>query len=70
MWFKLILIANLILILISLFGGAFYLTLSNDESNKHNRLLQLLTIRVALSVCLILLLFIGFINGWIMPHTL
>lgn len=64
--FKILIIINLILILISLFSGVFFLA---KDSGKSNRIVTTLTIRVALSVCLICLLLIGYYTGNLQPNN-
>jgi len=66
MWFKVLIIINLLLILISLFSGAFFLT----KQKQSNKLLGALKVRVALSICLVCLLILGFYLGQIAPHGL
>jgi len=66
MWFKVLIIINLLLILISLFSGAFFLT----KQKQSNKLLGALKVRVALSVFLVCLLIFGFYSGQIAPHGL
>ncbi len=66
MWFKVLIIVNLLLILISLFSGAFFLT----KQKQSNKLLSALKVRVALSVFLVCLLIFGFYSGQIAPHGL
>ena len=65
--FKYVLIANILLILLSLGFGAFFLAKDKKNSKK---LLASLSLRVGLSFTLIVLLIIGFANGWIVPHQL
>ena len=65
--FKYVLLANILLILLSLASGAFYL--AKDEKNS-NKLVASLSLRVGLSITLIILVVIGFANGWITPHRL
>lgn len=65
MWFKVLIIINLILIVISLVSGVFFLARDNGKSN---RVVTSLTTRVALSVFLLLLLVIGYLTGQIQPH--
>jgi len=67
MWFKILIIINLLLIIISLFSGAFFLVRGREQSNK---LLGALKTRVALSVLLVSLLMFGFYSGYISPHGL
>jgi len=65
--FKYVLMANILLILLSLIFGAFFL--AKDEKNS-KKLVASLSFRVGLSITLVLLLVIGFANGWIRPHQL
>ncbi|MCK5666731.1 MAG: DUF2909 domain-containing protein [Thiotrichaceae bacterium] len=65
--FKYVLMANILLILISLAFGAFFLAKGEKNSKK---LLTSLSLRVGLSITLIILVIIGFANGWIAPHQL
>lgn len=64
--FKILIIINLILILISLFSGVVFLAKDNGKSN---RIVTSLTIRVALSICLIGLLLIGYYTGNLTPNN-
>ena len=65
--FKYVVLVNLLLILASLAFGAFFL--AKDEK-KSKKLVASLSFRVALSFSLVVLLVIGFANGWIAPHRL
>ena len=65
--FKYVILTNIFLILLSLGFGAFFL--AKDEKNS-KKLLASLSLRVGLSITLIVLLIIGFANGWIAPHQL
>jgi hypothetical protein len=65
--FKYVLIGNLLLILASLALGAFFL--AKDEKNS-KKLVASLSFRIGLSITLIVLVVIGFANGWIAPHQL
>jgi len=65
--FKYVLIANILLILLSLVFGAFFLA-KNEKNSK--KLVASLSYRVGLSITLIALVVIGFANGWIEPHRL
>jgi len=65
--FKLLIIINLLLIIISLFSGMFFLV--NDDGKK-NRIVTSLTIRVGLSISLICLLLVGYYFGAIQPNVL
>ncbi len=63
--FKTLIIINLLLILVSLFSGVIFLA---KDNGKTNRIVTSLTIRVALSVCLICLLLIGYFTGNLQPN--
>lgn len=63
--FKLLVFAILIAIFISLTGGLFFLA---KDQGKSRRTMYSLTVRVALSVSLFILLFIGYMTGLIQPH--
>jgi len=65
--FKLLVLAILIAIFISLAGGLFFLA---KDQGKTRRTMYSLTVRVALSVSLFILLFIGYMTGLIQPHGL
>jgi len=65
--FKYVLIANILLILLSLVFGAFFLAKGEKNSKK---LVASLSFRIGLSITLIVLVVIGFANGWITPHQL
>lgn len=62
---KLVVIVLLLGILASLGSGLFFLMKDRDGSR---RVLNALTIRIALSVALFLFLFIAWYAGWIEPH--
>ncbi len=64
---KTLIIINLMLILISLFSGVFFLAKDNGTTN---RIVTSLTIRVSLSVCLILLLITCYYTGNLVPNSL
>jgi hypothetical protein len=64
---KTLIIINLLLILASLFSGVVFLA---KDNGKTLRVVQSLTIRVALSVTLIMLLLIGYFSGAIQPHAI
>ncbi|MDJ0882059.1 MAG: twin transmembrane helix small protein [Gammaproteobacteria bacterium] len=64
---KIIILVLLALIMISLTAGM--ITLIKDR-NKTDRTVKFLTIRIALSVSLFILLFLSFFMGWIQPHGL
>lgn len=62
---KTLIIINLLLILASLASGVFFLA---KDDGKTLRVVQSLTVRVALSASLIALLLIGYFSGAITPH--
>ena len=64
---KTLIIINLILILISLFSGVFFLV---KDDGKTNRIVTSLTIRVSLSVCLIVLMITCYYTGNLVPNKL
>ena len=66
-YFKLYIFILLILIVVSLFSGLFFLAKDNSSSK---RLVTSLTFRIVLSVILFLSLFVGYKFGWIVPHGL
>ena len=63
---KLIVLALLAAIVVSLFSGLFFLTRDSDKEDS-TRLLTSLKIRVVLSIALIVLLVSSFLFGWIQP---
>jgi len=65
--FKILILINLALILLSLASGVFFLA---RDDGKSNRVVTSLTFRVALSFSLIILLVIGFFTGLIQPHSI
>jgi hypothetical protein len=65
--FKLLIVINLLLILISLGAGIVFLAKDNGEKN---RVVTSLTFRIVLSFTLFLLLIIGYYTGEIAPHGL
>ena len=67
MSFKSLIIINIILILISLGTGMFYL---RKDENKDTRVVRSLTVRVGLSISLIALIIIGYLSGEIVPHSI
>jgi hypothetical protein len=64
---KLLVLLLLAAILVSLFSGLFFL---NRDEGDSRRMLSALTIRIALSVLLFLLLLISWLTGAIQPHEL
>ena len=63
--FKITIILILIIILISLAFSLFFLVRDKGESD---RTVKSLTLRIALSIALFILLFIGYTAGLIKPH--
>ncbi|MCG8381673.1 MAG: DUF2909 domain-containing protein [Gammaproteobacteria bacterium] len=66
MLFKSLIVINLVLILISLFSGAFFL--SKDKQGG-NRVLTSLKLRIALSICLLIMVISGYFMGLISPNS-
>jgi len=64
---KTIIVILLFLVIFSLAAGM--VTLIKDR-NKTDRTVKFLTIRIALSVSLLVLLIVSFLMGWIQPHGL
>ena len=62
---KILIVACLIGIVVSLGSGLFHLVNDKGESKK---MVRALTIRIALSVALFILLFIAWSQGLIEPH--
>jgi len=62
---KLLIVACLIAIVVSLGSGLFHLVNDKGESR---RMVRALTLRIALSVALFILLFIAWWQGMIEPH--
>ena len=65
--FKLFIVILLILIGISLLSGLVFMV---KDDSKSKRMVTSLTLRIALSAALFILLFVGYIFGWIQPHGL
>lgn len=63
---KIIVVAVLIAILVSLASGLYFLMKDDDDSD---RMVKALTWRVALSVTLFLFLMAGYYFGWFQPNT-
>jgi hypothetical protein len=63
--FKILVIAILLFILLSLSGGLFFLI---KDKKKSNKMVTSLSLRVGLSIVLFFLLFYGFYSGLIRPH--
>jgi succinate dehydrogenase/fumarate reductase cytochrome b subunit len=64
---KILIVACLLGIVASLFSGLFHLV---NDKGQSNRMLNSLTLRIALSVALFILLFIGWRLGMLQPHSL
>lgn len=64
---KAIILLLILLIIISL--GAGMVTMIKDR-NETDRTVKFLTVRIALSVSLFVLLIVSFLMGWIQPHGL
>ncbi|MBL4607416.1 MAG: DUF2909 family protein [Pseudomonadales bacterium] len=64
--FKIVLLINLLLILLSLFTGAFFL--AKDGGNQ-KRIFTSLALRIVLSLTLLVLLVTGYNFGWISPNA-
>lgn len=62
---KIVVLVMLLLILLSLGAGMFSLV---KDRNQSNRTAKFLTLRIALSILLFLLLVVSFFMGWIQPH--
>lgn len=62
---KILIIACLIAIVVSLGSGMFYLV--NDKGGS-KKMVTALTLRVALSIALFILLFIAWSQGLLQPH--
>jgi len=67
MLFKIIIISLLVIILISL-GTALFSMMKNEPDS--NRTVKALTVRIALSIALLILIMIGYSMGLIAPHKL
>lgn len=64
---KIFIIMAMIAILFSLGSGLFFLV---KDDGKSKRVIKALTIRIALSLTLFILMIIAFAMGWIHPHSL
>ena len=67
MLIKILIVAVLIAIVLSLGSGLFHLV-SKDDGQAKKRMVTALTVRIALSVALFILLFIAWYAGLITPH--
>ena len=65
--FKVLVLINLGLILVSLCSGVFFLA---RDDGKTNRVVTSLTFRIALSFALVVLLVAGYLTGQIAPHPI
>lgn len=65
MLFKTIVVLLLLTILISLGSGLIFLIRDRGQSQ---RTVRALTVRIALSVALFIVLMVGFLTGMIQPH--
>jgi Protein of unknown function (DUF2909) len=64
---KLVIVFVLVAIVVSLGSGLFHLVKDDGQSK---RMVNALTVRIALSVLLFVLLFVAWKNGLIVPHGL
>jgi apolipoprotein N-acyltransferase len=62
---KILIVACLLAIIVSLGSGLFHLVNDKGDSKK---MVRALTVRIALSVALFILLFIAWSQGLIQPH--
>jgi hypothetical protein len=67
MLFKIIIIGLLLVILVSL-GTALFSMMKHEPDS--NRTVKALTVRIALSIALLILIMLGYSMGLITPHTL
>ncbi len=67
MLIKILIVAVLIAIIISLGSGLFFLV--KDKDAKSKRMANSLTVRIVLSIVLFFLLIIAFQQGLIQPHS-
>ena len=67
MLFKIIIVSLLLIILISL-GTALFSMMKHEPDS--NRTVKALTVRIALSIALLVLIMIGYSMGLIAPHNL
>jgi len=64
---KIIVIAGLVAVVVSLFSALYFLYRDHGQGT---RMVRMLAIRVALSLCLVALLVISWRMGWIVPTGL
>jgi len=67
MLFKIIIVGLLLIILVSLGTALFSMLKPEPESN---RTVKALTVRITLSIALLILIMVGYSMGWITPHNL
>jgi Protein of unknown function (DUF2909) len=67
MLIKVLIVVVLVAIVVSLFSGLLHLV-KEDEGHARKRMVTALTVRIALSVALFILLFIAWHAGLITPH--
>jgi len=65
MWIRVLIVACLLGIVASLGKGLFHLV---DDKGDSKKMVNALTVRIALSVALFILLFIAWRQGLIQPH--
>ncbi len=65
MLIKILIVAVLFAIVLSLASGLFHLV---SDEGRSNRMVNALTVRIALSVALFILLFVAWRQGLITPH--
>ena len=65
MWIRVLIVACLLGIIASLGKGLFHLV---DDKGDSKKMVNALTVRIALSVALFILLFIAWRQGLIQPH--
>ncbi len=68
MLIKYLIFLNLLLIMISLLSGMFFLAKKDDGDSKGKKLVTSLTLRICLSFSLILLVLFGYFIGVLQPH--
>jgi hypothetical protein len=62
-----VIVAFLVLILAALAGAGFFMLRRKDGDDEGKRMARALTIRVALSVALFLIIMLAWAMGWIHP---
>lgn len=66
MWLKLVILVLLLAIIVSLFSGLFFLV---KDTNGSGRLVTALSVRIGLTVAIMLLIAYGFWSGQFAWHT-